>query len=258
MTLKQRLTEKALELGFEDIGFTTAEPLDLYIKEIESRPEMYQWVKEGGLDLKQGAAVIPAAAMRARYGVPFADGLRANTPLESLLETPLESFPVFRGGCVVPIWFTVKVPAESPPGVYTGQATLEVRGEDTLEVPISLHVADYVAPDTPDYRTWIELMQSPDTLAMEYDVSLWSERHWELIAQSMRYIGEIGSRGKTGRAGADYRDYPLSLRFENTGCKVLISLVDEHLFHGGQIIGELFHHVLNRAFFFQLLDFLGG
>ena len=57
MSLKQRLTDKALELGFEDIGFTTAEPLDLYIKEIESRPEMYQWVKDGGLDLKQGAAL---------------------------------------------------------------------------------------------------------------------------------------------------------------------------------------------------------
>ena len=39
MSLKQRITEKALELGFADVGFTTAEPLDLYIKEIESRPE---------------------------------------------------------------------------------------------------------------------------------------------------------------------------------------------------------------------------
>lgn len=58
MNLKQRLTEKALELGFEDIGFTTAEPLDLYIKEIESRFEMYDWVTDTeGVDLKSGATL---------------------------------------------------------------------------------------------------------------------------------------------------------------------------------------------------------
>jgi hypothetical protein len=61
-------------------------------------------------------------------------------------------------------------------------------------VPVSLQVADFVVPDTQDYKTWIELMQSPETLAAEYNVPMWSDRHWELIAQSMRYIGEIGSR----------------------------------------------------------------
>ena len=58
MSLKQRLIEKALELGFEDVGFTTTDPLDLYIKEIESRPEMYDWVLETeGVDLKGGARI---------------------------------------------------------------------------------------------------------------------------------------------------------------------------------------------------------
>ena len=37
-------------------------------------------------------------------------------------------------------------------------------------------------------------MQSPDTLAAEYNVPLWSDKHWKLIEDSMRYIGEIGSR----------------------------------------------------------------
>jgi epoxyqueuosine reductase len=57
MNLKQRLVEKALELGFDDIGFTTAEPLDLYIQEIGCRPpEMYDWFSDiEGVDLKQGA-----------------------------------------------------------------------------------------------------------------------------------------------------------------------------------------------------------
>ena len=61
-------------------------------------------------------------------------------------------------------------------------------------MPVKLEVGGFVEPDTQDYRTWMELMQSPDTLAMEYKVPMWSEKHWELMAQSMRYIGEIGSR----------------------------------------------------------------
>jgi hypothetical protein len=38
MSLKEIIREKALELGFKDAGFTGVEPLDPYIKEIESRP----------------------------------------------------------------------------------------------------------------------------------------------------------------------------------------------------------------------------
>ncbi|MBW2090978.1 MAG: epoxyqueuosine reductase [Deltaproteobacteria bacterium] len=57
MTLKQRIKEKALDLGFEDIGFTGVEPLDLYIQEVESRPEMYNWVMTENFNLKRGATL---------------------------------------------------------------------------------------------------------------------------------------------------------------------------------------------------------
>jgi epoxyqueuosine reductase len=56
MSLKHLLIERALELGFEDVGFTTTEPLDLYVREIESRSDMYDWlVGTEGVDLKRGA-----------------------------------------------------------------------------------------------------------------------------------------------------------------------------------------------------------
>jgi hypothetical protein len=46
MRLKEIIKEKVLELGFEDAGFTGVEPLDYYIREIDSRPrEMYGWVQ---------------------------------------------------------------------------------------------------------------------------------------------------------------------------------------------------------------------
>jgi epoxyqueuosine reductase len=56
MGLKDRLKEKALELGFEDVGFTGVEPLDLYIREIDSRPaKMYGWVQTESFNVRRGA-----------------------------------------------------------------------------------------------------------------------------------------------------------------------------------------------------------
>ena len=57
MTIKDKIKTKALELGFEDVGFTGTEPLDLYIKEIESRPDkMYGWVQTETFNVKRGAS----------------------------------------------------------------------------------------------------------------------------------------------------------------------------------------------------------
>jgi len=176
-------------------------------KVIVGSPKAIEGLKATCSDLQQAAAgggaaaTIPSARVRVRYAVPFGrtttngdDRPRGASVIDSLLEAPLDSFPATEFGTVVPIWLTVQVPKDARPGQYTGQVTVEAKGEKAVSVPVSLEVADYAVPDTQDYRTWIELMQSPDTLAAEYNVPLWSEKHWGMIGDSMRYIGEIGSR----------------------------------------------------------------
>ena len=56
MNLKQCICEKALELGFDDIGFTTTDPLDLYLKEIDSRGNIYDWVMTDKFNLRESAS----------------------------------------------------------------------------------------------------------------------------------------------------------------------------------------------------------
>lgn len=58
MAIKQRLADKALQLGFADVGFTTAEPFNGYIEEISSRPgEHYgRWLTDR-FSLARGALV---------------------------------------------------------------------------------------------------------------------------------------------------------------------------------------------------------
>lgn len=97
-------------------------------------------------------------------------------------------------GAVVPVWVSVKVPASVKAGTYTGSVKVEAQGETPVGVPVEVRVADWSLPDTQDFRTWVDIIQCLDTLALEYGVPLWSDKHFEMIANSFKLIGETGSR----------------------------------------------------------------
>jgi len=177
-------------------------------------------------DLKGTGGTIPASAVRIRYAVPWGNewmtipytGQIAPYPrpadvFGALLEEPLDEFPVREkepapsryivqtpnqpdpvAGAVVPVWMTVTVPADAKPGTYTGRVRIEARDEKAVSVPLEVRVADWALPDAQDYRTWVELVQSPDTLAVHYEMELWSDRHWKMIDRTMATMGEVGSR----------------------------------------------------------------
>ena len=94
----------------------------------------------------------------------------------------------------MPIWITVHVPKEARPGSYTGQVAVALEGSQPIAVPVTLDVSDWTLPDTQDYGTWVELVESPDTLAQEYQLDLWSDKHFQLMARAMDFLGEVGSR----------------------------------------------------------------
>lgn len=54
MLTKSDVINKAHELGFADVGFTTAEVFESQVEVLESRKELYRWVAEKGLDLVNG------------------------------------------------------------------------------------------------------------------------------------------------------------------------------------------------------------
>jgi epoxyqueuosine reductase len=64
MVTKDEVIEHALSLGFEDIGFTTAEPFSSHRDFLLSRQEEYGWAEKKGLDLLNGTdpkTVLPDA-----------------------------------------------------------------------------------------------------------------------------------------------------------------------------------------------------
>jgi len=62
MITKAEVRDKALSLGFDDVGFASAEPFDGQREVLQKREREYGWVRELGLDLVQGtdpASVLP-------------------------------------------------------------------------------------------------------------------------------------------------------------------------------------------------------
>lgn len=64
MVSQESLIAKAHELGFEDIGFASAEPFERQLEILRQRQEGYQWALDSGLDLLAGIdpqTILPGA-----------------------------------------------------------------------------------------------------------------------------------------------------------------------------------------------------
>ena len=134
----------------------------------------FLWGTEMGLTRRDGVFSPPYPEGPALFGA-LTDAPPAEVPVRRTRTPGL-------GGAVLPVWVTVRVPAEAPAGLYSGTLRIAARGVNPVEVPLRLEVADWTLPDPQDYRTWVELVEVPDTLAVEYDVPLWSDRHFEPVS----------------------------------------------------------------------------
>jgi hypothetical protein len=159
-----------------------------------------------------GGGTIPASAVTVRFALPWGTeaGGRGSgyanrgTLLSALSETPVSSGPAEvspggRGrppssGFAVPVWVTVNVPRGAKAGTYAGTVRIEAAGERPAAAPVSLKVLDWTLPAWKDRRVFVELVQSPDTLQVEYATPMWSEKHFSLIGRSLEFVGQMGAR----------------------------------------------------------------
>jgi hypothetical protein len=130
-----------------------------------------------------GGAVLPTAAARLRFAAQKTPHMNRQHPYFDALEDAPQPGPV------QPVWVTVKPPLATKPGKYTARLTI-----GPLVVPVELSVCDYEMPEPRHWSTWVDLMQSPDTLAYHYQVPLWSDRHFALLARSLDLAGQLGNR----------------------------------------------------------------
>ncbi|MHC4916408.1 MAG: glycoside hydrolase domain-containing protein [Planctomycetota bacterium] len=163
-------------------------------------------VKAGDLVCKENKSRIAAAdvkiyytrrddRMLLRYQRRVPGGL-----WDTLLDRPPAEVPPEKdsrgrvSGAVQPVVIKVHVPEDAKAGLYSGEVTVSLAGSRPVKIPVSIKVIGWKLPDPKDYVTTVDLVQSPESLALWYKVPLWSEKHWKLVESSLRLLGEVGNK----------------------------------------------------------------
>jgi Glycoside hydrolase 123, catalytic domain/Glycoside hydrolase 123 N-terminal domain len=163
-------------------------------------------VTPGDLKLPEGKGLISTSDIKVRWAEPATRkfGWNSDQRFERLLEKMPAEIPPLKisirrrkvqpeAAAVVPVWISVKVPADAKPGSYKGSLKIQASGEK-FEVPVELLVHDWRVPDPKDFQQRYNVYQSPESVAIHYKVELWSDKHFELIGKSFKVLGEIGSK----------------------------------------------------------------
>jgi hypothetical protein len=79
------------------------------------------------------------------------------------------------------------------PGKYTAKLTIAAQGEKSLDVPVELEVSGWLVPKPSEFHTVVDLIQSPESVALQYDVPLYSDKHFQLLEKSLERAGHVGS-----------------------------------------------------------------
>jgi len=137
--------------------------------------------------------ILPAGSLRWRFVgfIPIkqntpntADGnLVRKAPCEipdPLLETTEWDLPA---GRTQPIWLTVFVPPDAPPGKYEGPFSVG-SGGTSRTIAVSLDVFPFVLPD--ERHLWVTNWFDPSRIARFHKVEPWSEGHWSLLERYAR------------------------------------------------------------------------
>lgn len=95
-----------------------------------------------------------------------------------------------------PIWLSVKVPADTPAGLYAGKLTISAEGMPPEQVAVKLQVVDWKLPDPTageDFTTMVAMEQSPWGVAKAHKCEPWSDEHFGHIEKSLRRLAELGN-----------------------------------------------------------------
>ncbi len=93
----------------------------------------------------------------------------------------------YPAGTTIPLWITVTVPADAPPGNYQGALVLRAGGEES-RLPLQVEVSPAVVPAERSLKLTQWFWTAP--LAAAGRVEPWSEGHWDLLAAWGRNLAE--------------------------------------------------------------------
>lgn len=93
-----------------------------------------------------------------------------------------------------PVWLSVDVPGDTPPGVYSGALTVTGKGGVSLTFALNIDVLPLTLPPPDEWSFHLDLWQNPWAIARYHHVKPWSEEHWLLLGQLLRTLAHAGQK----------------------------------------------------------------
>ncbi|MEM2929371.1 MAG: DUF4091 domain-containing protein [Thermoproteota archaeon] len=119
-----------------------------------------------------------------------------NTPAEELVHPAPFDFPdpllsvdsvCLKAGETQPVWATIFVPPEAPPGNYTGKIyAFSEKKNASIQITLKVHPVTLASKRV----LWLTNWFNAEGLASYYGVEPWSEEHWGLIRSYARFISK--------------------------------------------------------------------
>ena len=92
-----------------------------------------------------------------------------------------------------PVWVTLKVPADTKPGRYTGSVKVSAGNMAPVSIPVVADIFGFRIPSPSKYQIPVTMEQNPYAVAEQYKVALWSDEHFRLMEGSFRQLGRVGN-----------------------------------------------------------------
>ena len=91
-----------------------------------------------------------------------------------------------------PVWLSVKVPADCPPGIYSGTITVSADKKYTLNV--NLNVVDRTLPPPAEWAYRLDFWQHPYAIARVHKLELWSDAHFAMMRKYYTMLADAGQK----------------------------------------------------------------
>ena len=117
----------------------------------------------------------------------------AATDVAYLMPDRFEKFDRFSlpGMSVRPLWFTLNIPRDAAPGIYTGTIIIATV-EQTQSLNVKVTVQDQLLPEPSDWSYRLDLWQNPWVVAWYYHLEPWSAAHKELLRKHLKLYADAG------------------------------------------------------------------
>lgn len=100
------------------------------------------------------------------------------------------------------IWVELAIPADCQPGSYKVKVALFTGSmyedeQETASAELMLTVKPYILPNPKEYRFYLDLWQHNSNIARKHEVTLWSDRHFEIMERYIISLAALGQKSVT-------------------------------------------------------------